>query len=116
MRRQRKLHQQPVDILPGVVFIHQGEQFFLRRLLGQTPHLGFHAKCDARFLLIVDIYMRGGIVSHQNHSQARSIAMLPLKCRNLLFELPADLLRQCFSAYDNCHLIFLPPNKYFSPA
>ena len=69
--RQRKLHDEAVDVRIGVQPGDLGKQSLFGRLLGQAKHGRAEAHLAAAFLLMSDIRLARAVVPDQNGRQMR---------------------------------------------
>ena len=72
--RQRKLHDEAVDVRIGVQPGDLGKQSLFGRLLGQAKHGRAEAHLAAAFLLMSDIRLARAVVPDQNGRQMRPVS------------------------------------------
>ena len=104
MSGQRKLHQNAVHVLPGVQFLNQGKQFFLRRRFFQFIGKAVDSKLLTGSLFVSDIDTRCGVLTDLNNRQRYvNVAFCPL--RSLFLSFLLDLSGNRSSVNSFCHVV-----------
>ena len=79
---ERQLHQDAVNLGVGIEPFQQPHEVRLARVLGQLDRLVIEARFVAGFPLHPHVDLRGGIVAHEHHGEARGDTLF-LELRDL---------------------------------
>ena len=109
MRRKGQLHNDAVDILPPIQFLHKRQKLSLSGVFRQVISFTVNAALFTISALSPDVHMGCGVLPHQDHRQTRTSRQT---CRLLPHPL-LDLLRQCFSVKGRHALSPLPLSLLF---
>ena len=104
LARERKLHQDAIDLHARVQPFDHGEQLFGGNGIGRRDGFGVDAEIPAGFDFIANVNLGCGVVAHQHYRQAGQ-APLRRERGHARFEVVHDLIANAISVEDSRHSI-----------
>ena len=112
MRRDRSLEKHSVDAVIRIQFRDKVKQSFLVRVRGKKVLFRIDTDLRARFLLVVDIYFRCGIVADKYNGKSGYYSFV-FQFRDLFRDVLFNLLRKRFPFFLPLRFFLLPFRKPF---